>query len=355
MGQEEGSTGAETVALADLENLRRRHAELEILYQTVRDLSSTLAVHEVIERLLDRILRHLDAEIGSVLLLHDGRLRIVHSRGLPEQVVAETQISRSEGISGHVLASDRSLLVANIEADERFRRRNHERYYTNSFISAPLTFDGETRGVLNVNNKANRMVFHSDDLRLLEAIAGHAAAALHNAHRFEQMLNRAQRDALTGLLNHGRFWSGLEEEVKRSQRYERPVSVIMIDIDHFKRYNDRHGHIEGDAALIAVAKSIAASARTHDVVARYGGEEFAVILPETGAAGAEIFAEKIRNTIESADFGEKCASELTISAGVSTFPEDGRESAELFRRADDRLYLAKAAGRNRVACTDDPN
>ena len=355
MGQEEGSAGAETVTLADLENLRRRHAELEVLYQTVRDLSSTLAVHEVIERLLDRILRHLDAEIGSVLLLHEGCLRIVHSRGLPEKVVAETEISRSEGISGHVLDSGRSLLVADVEADERFQRRNHERYYTNSFISAPLVFDGKTRGVLNVNNKANHEAFHSDDLRLLEAIAGHAAAALQNAHRFEQMLHRAQRDALTGLLNHGRFWSGLEEEVKRSLRYERPVSVIMIDIDHFKRYNDRHGHIEGDAALIGVAKAIAASARTHDVVARYGGEEFAVILPETAASGAAIFAEKIRGTIESAGFGNKRASELTISAGVATLPEDGEESAALVRRADNRLYRAKASGRNRVACTDDPN
>ena len=118
MGQEEGSAGAETVTLADLENLRRRHAELEVLYQTVRDLSSTLAVHEVIERLLDRILRHLDAEIGSVLLLHEGCLRIVHSRGLPEKVVADTEISRSEGISGHVLDSGRSLLVADVEADD---------------------------------------------------------------------------------------------------------------------------------------------------------------------------------------------------------------------------------------------
>ncbi|MEE8580226.1 MAG: sensor domain-containing diguanylate cyclase, partial [Myxococcota bacterium] len=337
------------VTRASLEELRRRHAELEILYETVRDLSSTLDVEEVIERLLDRILHHLDAEIGSVLLLDQtGELRIVHSSGLPQDVVAETHISRAEGISGHVLATGEPLLVADIEADERFRRRNHERYYTRSFLSAPLIIDGEARGVLNVNNKTSRESFRVEDRRLLEAIAGHAAAALHNARRFEQMLYRSQCDALTGLLNHGRFWSGLEEEVNRSKRYSRSLSVIVIDVDHFKRYNDRHGHIEGDKALVAVAEAISGGARAHDMVARYGGEEFAVILPETGQTGAASFAEKIRDMIDSTDLGREQGGELTISAGVATYPEDGQSGADLFRRADERLYRAKAQGRNRV-------
>jgi GAF domain-containing protein len=233
----------ESTSAGGLAELRRRNEELEVLCDTIRDLTSTLAVHEVIARLLDRILLHLEAEIGSVLLLDgEGELRIVDSCGLPIDVVSTTRIGPEEGISGHVLATGRSLLVSDVEHDERFRRRNHERYYTRSCISAPLVIEGEARGVINVNNKSNREVFHDSDLMLLEAIAGHAAMALANAHRFEEMLERSRRDPLTGLANHGHFWSCLDVETERSRRYERPLSVVLVDIDHFKPYNDRHGH-----------------------------------------------------------------------------------------------------------------
>jgi diguanylate cyclase (GGDEF)-like protein len=344
---------AET-APAGLENLQRRNAELEVLYATIRDLTSTLAVHEVIERLLDRILRHLDSEIGSILLLdRENRLRIVLSRGLPPVVGADTRIAPGKEISGYVLATAKPLLIADIEKDERFRRRNHERYYTSSCISAPLLIDGVAQGVINVNNKSSRDEFEANDLKLLEAIAGHAAAALGNARRFEDMLERAQRDSLTGLANYGHFWSSLDTEVKRSQRHERPLSVALCDVDHFKRFNDRHGHLEGDKALAAVAAAITEGSRAHDIVARYGGEEFAVILPETDREGARAFAEKIRAMVETSGLGLRSGSDITVSVGVATFPDDGATSRDLVQSADRALYRAKELGRNRV-CTSDP-
>jgi diguanylate cyclase (GGDEF)-like protein len=335
----------------ELALLRRRYDELEVLFQTVRDLTSTLSTHEVIERLIERALVHFDAEIASVLLLEpDSTLRMMHARGLPEAVVQETRVRMGEGIAGHVAASGQALFVADVERDTRFSRPNHERYYTRSCISAPLLFQGRVRGVLNVNNKRCQQDFEEEDLLLLEAVAGHASVSLANARMYEEALERAQRDALTGLANHGRFWSALEDEVRRAHRYGRTLSVVMFDVDHFKAWNDRHGHRSGDSALIAVAKTLTARSRSNDTVARYGGEEFAAILPETSLEGACAFAEKIRQSVEAYPL-EAEGNGISVSAGVATIAQQGEGgAAELVEAADRELYRAKALGRNRVCC-----
>ena len=337
----------------EMVELQRRNAELEILFDTVRDLASTLSTHEVIERLVARTLRHLDSEIASVLQVEpEGDLRILHAVGLPDEVVRGTRMKMGTGIAGHVAATGEALLVADVELDPRFVRRNHERYYTHSCISAPLIDQGRVRGVINVNNKSERTPFDEADLRLLGAIATHAAMALRNADRYEALLEKAQRDALTGLANHGHFWSVLETEVKRAARYRRPLTLVLIDIDYFKRFNDRNGHLSGDAALAQVARAIAERSRAHDLAARYGGEEFAVLLPETDLLGAVAFAEKIRAAVESLGFDGSDADEgLTVSVGVAGL--GGRPVAEdLVAAADARLYEAKDAGRNRVCAGD---
>lgn len=335
--------------------LERRNAELEVLFETVRDLTSTLSSHEVIERLVDRVLVHLDSEIASVLLVTpEGALELSHARGLPEEVVRTTRIRVGDGIAGHVAATGESLLVPDVEQDPRFRRRNHERYYTHSCVSAPLIYQGVTRGVLNVNNKRSQQPYSEDDRRLLEAIAGHAAVGLANAHRYEEALQRAQRDALTGLANHGHFWSQLGTEVLRADRYGRGLSLVMIDVDRFKAFNDRFGHRRGDSALVAVAHAISERSRAHDIPARYGGEEFAVVLPETALEGAVTFAEKIRQAVEAAELGEEEGSGLTISVGVAELAQADGSPAALVELADAELYRAKDAGRNRVSACERP-
>jgi diguanylate cyclase (GGDEF)-like protein len=328
----------------------RYQADLELLLETARDLASTLSTHEVIERLVRRTLVHLDSEIASVQLREpDGALRIMHAVGLPETLVRETRTRPGEGIAGHVAATGQSLLVADVETDPRFSRRNHERYYTHSCISAPLVHQGRVRGVINVNNKSNREAFSPADLRLLEILASHAAIALLNADRFEEALERAQRDALTGLANHGHFWTTLETELKRASRYERPLSLVMVDVDHFKGFNDLHGHLRGDAALVAVARTLAERSRAHDLPARYGGEEFAVLLPETDAPGALAFGEKIRQGVEALAICRADPEDvLTVSVGVASLAGAATPAAALVEAADAQLYRAKAAGRNRV-------
>ena len=322
---------------------------LKVLFATVKDLTSTLSADEVIQRLLKRVLFHLDSEIASILLVEsDATLQISHAEGLPDEVVETTCLSLGEGISGYVARSGVALLIEDIEGDPRFQRRNHERYYTHSAISVPLQNHGGVLGVINVNNKRSREPYALEDLRLVQAIAGHAAVALSNARRFEETLLRAQTDSLTGLANHGHFFATLEAEVARASRYDRALSLVMVDADHFKAYNDRYGHMGGDEALVGIARMIQQRSRVHDTAARYGGEEFAIILPETPLEGAVIFAEKIRQAVEAEAFGQAQPGELSVSAGVSTCPLEAQSASMLVERADRRLYLAKDQGRNRV-------
>ncbi|MBI3604558.1 MAG: GGDEF domain-containing protein [Nitrospirae bacterium] len=159
----------------------------------------------------------------------------------------------------------------------------------------------------------------------------------------EKLREMSIRDGLTGLFNHSFFIAQLAKEIHRSLRYLHPVSLLMIDIDDFKKYNDTYGHYEGDKLLRKIARILMFNIRNIDFAARYGGEEFAVILPETNRDKACSVAEKLR-----LDVLRKVAGGLTISLGVATCPEDSRDGRSLIKKADQFLYHAKKTGKNRV-------
>ncbi len=176
-----------------------------------------------------------------------------------------------------------------------------------------------------------------------------------NAQELEQLNKQlkhlATRDGLTGLYNRRYFLEALELEFSRSKRHGRTFSLLFIDLDHFKHYNDTFGHPAGDALLKGLAEVITESSRRTTIVARYGGEEFVLLCPETPKDGARIFAERLRKSVEEHPFhgGESQPSgRVTLSIGVSTYPEDGSDSKTLISRADQAMYQAKKNGRNRV-------
>lgn len=162
------------------------------------------------------------------------------------------------------------------------------------------------------------------------------------------------KDGLTGLFNHKHFYERLGEEIYKARRYNRPFSLIMADLDHFKNYNDTHGHATGDSLLRQVASAIRNSVRTQDIVARYGGDEFSIILPETGNNGALTLAERIRLSINQLCTlnGTQDSGGLRISLGVATYPDDAEDLATMFEKADSALYSAKKIGRNRVCSSN---
>jgi len=348
-------TGVEKDDQLQLAELEQRHRELELVFETIRDVSSTLSLREVLSRLLRRTMCHLESEIGSILFLDNESedvMRIAVAYGLPDDVIENTRVRVGDGISGHVAATRQPLLVRDLGASE-FSGQNDERYYTRSLLSAPIVYQGRLYGVININNKHSRSSYTDGDLKLMRHLAAHAAVAVANARTYEDLLDRAQHDALTGLANHGFFWSALDREWERADRYGRELSVVMMDLDNFKQSNDRHGHLSGDAALRAVSEILVEGVRTADLAARYGGDEFAVLLPETSSAGAVAFAEKIRQAVAASRLGADDAP-VTISLGVATrAPGSSMKALELVEAADRELYRAKKLGRNRVCAPGD--
>jgi diguanylate cyclase (GGDEF)-like protein len=197
--------------------------------------------------------------------------------------------------------------------------------------------------------------FPLDLLQLVVARTLHAQRLAARAKQVDLYEKLAQTDGLTELHNYRFFQQRLSIELNRAQRFNRPLSLIMLDLDDFKAFNDVYGHQSGDQALRKLAWLLQRSSRSYDLVARYGGDEFVIILPETGKKIAAEVAERIRGAVEKAAIeGEEPALDghFTASLGLASFPEDATDQGDLIRKADLALYQAKTCGRNRVSCYD---
>jgi len=222
-----------------------------------------------------------------------------------------------------------------------------------SLLVLPLLVKDEVIGTFTV--AAQRAgAFPGDRREMLGVIANQVAISMRGARMYEALEEQATTDGLTGLVNHRTFQERFSTMLGRAERHELPVSLLLTDIDHFKRVNDSYGHPTGDEVLRRVAAILKASARKIDIVARYGGEEFALVLESTDRAGARQLAERIRQEVEQQSFPSgKGPFQATLSIGVATYPEDAREKAEIIARADQSLYAAKHGGRNRTVCFGD--
>ena len=213
-----------------------------------------------------------------------------------------------------------------------------------SCVLVPLKArNGQTVGVVFADNQITQKPISRETFRLLALLTAHAGLAIENARLYEGALQQADLDPLTQLWNRGAFQRTLMELLASAERNRHPMSLLLADIDHFKDYNDRYGHLTGDQALHSVAKLLKETARSGDYVARFGGEEFALILPGTGKLDALKLGERIRLAMDLISLP------LTLSVGVATFPQDAAALEDLIRAADQALYQAKREGRNRVA------
>jgi diguanylate cyclase (GGDEF)-like protein len=215
-------------------------------------------------------------------------------------------------------------------------------------VVAPIEIDHQMHGVLCLSRARSHQ---GQEKRLLKMVADLTAMATKYLMELRVKREAADRDGLTGVFNKRYLTQWLAEEVVRAGRENIPLSLFILDIDDFKNYNDRNGHLEGDEVLKRVGELLRRSIRDDDMAARYGGEEFVVVYPGAPKANALRLAESLRKAVEEFQFpnaGGQPLGRVTISGGVAAFPEDSRDSIDLIRCADQALYEAKAAGRNRV-------
>ncbi len=343
--------------------------KLEMLNGLARTITTTLVMEEVLGLVLQSTLDLTHAERGYILLWENEQLvcRSALNHLGAALNLEDDPISRS--ICQRVLDSADPLCVDDALSDQEFQMQASVMALNlRTVMCVPLLSKQNVLGVLYVDSQAIVNHFTERDLGMLESIAHHAAIAIENAHLYSQLTQRANElehlvelyeeanlrasvDPLTGLHNRRFFQDQLTRDFAQARRHHRYLAVIMLDIDHFKSFNDTFGHMLGDEVIISVSRVLEAAVRLSDVAARWGGEEFIVALPDTDLQGALTVAERIRESVAEIQLTDPEGNplrQITVSLGVSLLrPEDGR-IAELIERADRALYVSKASGRNQV-------
>lgn len=322
----------------------------------VLDISRTLSASLQAEEVVDSV----RAQLGALFPQRRTTVDVARLAGSSGDPCAVTAVPDDDTLLASILAGLQPAQELNGD-----RRR----------LLVPLVTQGRAEGWLEIVGGEPR-AFDQDEVELVQILANQAAAALDNARLYETLAQQAITDGLTGLFNHRFFYERLRDEVTRARRYDLPLSLLMMDLDDFKSYNDRFGHQAGDGVLRRVAEIMRAQLRKNvDIPARYGGEEFAIILPHTAVGGAErvgerlseairevdddvatmhgaaVVGERVRHSIEEALFQENGAGDaarITISVGVASIASHAADAEELVATADKALYLAKQLGKNRV-------
>ncbi|HNY11601.1 MAG TPA: sensor domain-containing diguanylate cyclase [Candidatus Wallbacteria bacterium] len=334
------------------EKSEQKVRELTTLYEISRAIASTLNLENVLNLAMKMINQLMNTRRCSILILDRDfkEVNVRVSQGLSEDILRGIKIDDRETVLNFVLRTKQPILIKNLEDDLFFRSVKSERYTTKSFMSVPLNIKDQVIGVINVTDKADESFFDDDDLKLLVTLANQIASDVENARLYEM----AVTDGLTEIFNHKYFQQHLEKDMERAKRYQEEISLMMIDIDHFKKCNDTFGHQEGNKVLKKITSILKKSIREVDLLARYGGEEFAIVLPRTPKIGAFEIAQRIRETVENTEFvmgGQQLI--ITVSIGISSFPDDAALQFDLIRKSDMALYHAKKTGRNRVICYDE--
>jgi diguanylate cyclase (GGDEF)-like protein len=329
--------------------LKERVYELEILNATARRFSASLQLEELVDAVARETCKAIpEAEAVSLVHRRAGRDSELVMDGFDRtsEKFFRRGMAKGEGAAGWVMTHAVSRRIDDFTiADVATDGAAHG---IRSWLGVPLMMYGECDGVVAVQS-SRPGAFTADQQRLLESLALQIAAALQNAHLYEL----AMVDGLTGLFVRRYFDARIEEEIERSKRYGSPFSVVMMDVDDFKKLNDEFGHLVGDRVLRAIANVVKAQMRGVDTAARYGGEEIAVILPRTEMVGGYSLAERIRAAIAelrvTTDEDPPKALGVTASLGVAAYPESrAADGEDLVRRADRALYRAKKTGKNRV-------
>jgi len=332
--------------------LKKKIYNLHNLFQVSTNVYAIFDINHLFNSLLLTILGQLGAKSVTIFLAAgDGEGRLVPKfyKGIREEEISGLILRRDGGfprfIAGKGIPIQASQIDESLTKEKEFAQLRRLEFE----LFAPLLVSGELMGILALGERVNGEPYHPEDLEMLAILTNMAGVAIGNVKEYKKVEKLSYTDGMTDLHNYRYFSNRLEEEIIRAKRYDRPLSLIILDVDYFKNYNDSLGHQQGDLALRELSEILRKSVRKIDVVSRYGGEEFCVIMPEVKSAGCKKFMERLRKKVEDHHFqGEEVQpqGQITISLGGATFPQDAATMDELIYKADFSLYEAKRRGRN---------
>ncbi|MFT3838185.1 MAG: sensor domain-containing diguanylate cyclase [Myxococcaceae bacterium] len=332
--------------------MKRTVEQLAAVNEIAKALTSTLQLSEVLQLIGQKGSALLGAQSWSLLLQRDdGMLHFEVCVGPGSESLKSLTVLPGEGIAGTVFSTGRSRLVNDVKSDPDFAPRFDEAttLTTQSIVAVPLLVRGNAIGVLElVALPGGKDLFTDEDVRVAQVMAEFAAIAIDNARNFQRVQDLTLTDEHTGLFNARHLLAQLDREVNRCQRFGRPLSLLFLDIDHFKQINDTRGHLVGSRVLKEVGRLLNDTVRTVDSAYRYGGDEFALLLLETGQEGARAAANRVLEAfrMRSFDVGQSEPVRVTVSVGGATYPDHALTALGLLEASDRAMYRAKRGGRN---------
>ncbi len=332
--------------------LDKRLLEVFALYNIGKVMNTGIETEQMLLKLVEDISKSEKIDKIMIMLFDEEtkELYVASCTGFDEENVTAERRVLGQGFYGAVAASGEGRVVRDVKDAEDLPGEDIFGSTTNSILAVPFFRKEEVMGLICAY-KNEPGVFEPSDLELFNSMAEHLSVALQNATLFEETKLKAIQDSLTGLYNKGYFLESLAAELEKSERYNRALSIFMLDIDNFKHYNDTNGHPEGDEVLKELSLLLKETIRSIDIPCRYGGEEFVIILPETTKEGASIIAERLVTAVKEHYFPYEESQPLgfvSISVGLASFPKDSSDMTTLIKRMDEALYRAKHAGKNRL-------
>jgi len=329
--------------------LEKSQAHLEMTYENTRVLAGILDIDGVIQEVM-RIMGQVMAYPSSgLLLIGPGKNLIYRGRNISGQANFHLKAADPDSNELVYMVAKQGEIVS---INDIGRRKGYQplRENTRSVSLVPMRAHGKTVGILTTES-SQVGAFGPKEQSMLQVVARAAAMALENAMLHKRMEELTITDELTGIYNYRYFAMKLKEEQRRAVRYDLPLSLIMIDIDWFKRFNDTYGHEVGNIVLKGITTVVKRCIRDVDIFCRYGGEEFVIILPQTPQIEVSQIGERIREQIEESTFGGGDGIpelRVTVSIGITSFPENGKSEDEILSTVDTALYRAKGSGKNTV-------
>ncbi|MEE8373309.1 MAG: PAS domain S-box protein [Dehalococcoidia bacterium] len=331
---------------------------VETLFSISTTVSQTLNLTDLLDSVLGKVLEAVEVEVGGIFLIDAevDELVLKAYRGFSAHFVQRVgRMKVGRGFAGRAARSGRPVMVGSMSADSRFDPMILKSEGFQSLCAVSIMARGKILGVICVGSHGCRE-FLDRDVRLLNSIANQTGVAIENAQLYEQTVEIAFTDGLTGLYNRRYFEDQIERELARARRNETPLSVLMLDLDGLKTINDGFGHHAGDALLKELGRIIQANTRASDIAARLGGDEFIILAPDTGSSDACTIGERIKSQVEQCRPNiDGLEMAMSVSVGVASYPTHASEVTELLQSADEAVYSAKRGGKNQLCLADPSN